>query len=126
MAREHINPIYNLVAFIEHYFEDVRSIWAAVALTARGHQPHLHCQHFEHHDADLRAVFLLRRCACRGSNSFKTISATNHWTESPGIGSRDTGAHSRRLASCAVPCRPLVAAERRRCDCWCASKLQPR
>jgi phosphatidylethanolamine/phosphatidyl-N-methylethanolamine N-methyltransferase len=27
MAREHINPIYNLVAFIEHYFEDVRSIW---------------------------------------------------------------------------------------------------
>jgi hypothetical protein len=27
MAREHVNPINNLVAFVRHYFPDVRDQW---------------------------------------------------------------------------------------------------
>jgi len=27
MAREHVNPIHNLVGFIEYYFEDITEEW---------------------------------------------------------------------------------------------------
>lgn len=34
MAREHVNPIGNLVVFIRHYFEDVAEVWSPFGLPA--------------------------------------------------------------------------------------------
>ena len=75
-ARAH-QSYYNLVAFIQHYFEDVRTIWWPSRLPLADITSFT-LPTFRYDDADhLRAVFLLRRWLAAGRIISKTITLRN-------------------------------------------------